>query len=226
MKPCGSRGDFFWELESKSTVMRLQRYLPGVEVGDKVRQIMRRAGKVWAAALVLGMTVAAVPSGVEAAKKGFSGPEALESVAVVDLQRCFMETAEGKSAQAKIQAAAEKTEKRLSEKSDELRKAIEDLRAKAAMLAPQEVERRQQELMRKDAELQQIYAESSQALSAKEAELTDKIYQRVQKIVADIAKAEGVQAVIVRSQMSVLYVTPRLDLTNKVILAYDKKHKG
>lgn len=148
---------------------------------------------------------------------------ALTTVAVVDLQRCFLETAQGAAAQKKLRATAEKTEARLKKKSDALRKSVADLRAKAAMLAPKELEKRQTELMRKDAELQQLFAESSRTLSAKEAELTESIYKRVQSVVSTIAKANKVQAVLVRSQMSVLYTKPAFDLTNKVILAYDKK---
>lgn len=179
-----------------------------------------RLGGLLAAALCLWTPAVGAPT-AEAAPK----LQALSKIAVVDIQRCFLETTQGKKAQAKIKAAAQKTEKRLAKKSAELRKGVEDLRNKAAMLAPKELERRQQELMRKDAELQKIYAESTETLAAKEAELTATIYRRVQKIVAEMAKKEGLQAVIVRSQASVLYAVPTLDLTNKVILAYDKKHK-
>lgn len=150
-------------------------------------------------------------------------PPTLSRIAVVDLQRCFLETAQGAAAQKQLRATAKKTEARLKKKGEAMRKAVADLRAKAPMLAPKELQRRQQELMRKDAELQQLFAESSQTLSTKEAQLTDDIYKRVQVVVRELAQSSKIQAVIVRSQMSVLYTKPQYDLTNKVILAYDKK---
>ena len=40
----------------------------------------------------------------------------------------------------------------------------------------------------------------------------------------DIAAEETLQLVMVRSQANVLYANPKFDLTNRIIVAYDKKH--
>jgi outer membrane protein len=58
----------------------------------------------------------------------------------------------------------------------------------------------------------------------KEALLTEKIYNKVSKIVKQVALEEGVQVVLVRSELTVLYSTPKLDLTNRIIVRYDKQH--
>jgi Skp family chaperone for outer membrane proteins len=61
-------------------------------------------------------------------------------------------------------------------------------------------------------------------IATKEAQLTEKIYKNVAAIVKDIAAEETLQLVIVRSQATVLYANPKFDLTNRIIVAYDKKH--
>ena len=43
-------------------------------------------------------------------------------------------------------------------------------------------------------------------------------------IVKEVAAEEALQIVLVRSQANVLYANPKFDLTNRIIVAYDKKH--
>lgn len=151
--------------------------------------------------------------------------KAIEKIAVVEVQRCISETAEGIKAKKDLESAFTKSQAKLDRKTKDLQKKVEDLQAKAAMLSQEELQRRQAELMEKEAELQQLYAQLQEELGTKEALLTEKIYKKVADIVKDIAKEEGLQVVLVRSEATVLYVNPKLDLTNRVIVAYDKLHK-
>lgn len=149
----------------------------------------------------------------------------LETVAVVEVQRCITETAEGRRAKTELEADFTKSQSKLDRKTKDLQKKVDDLQAKAAMLSQQELQRRQGELIQKEQELQEIYAQMQEELATKEALLTEKIYKNVAAIVKKIAKEEGIQVVLVRSEATVLYVNPKLDLTNRVIVAYDKLHK-
>ncbi len=148
----------------------------------------------------------------------------LERVGLVDLQRCILETAQGTKAKKDLEAAFAKGNAQIEKKAKDLQKKLEDLRAKTAMLSKDEVGKRQQELMRSDAELQQLAQSLQEDISTKEAQLTEKIYKNVSAIVKDIAAEEQLQLVLVRSQATVLFANPKLDLTNRVIVAYDKKH--
>ncbi|MGB1699824.1 MAG: OmpH family outer membrane protein, partial [Nannocystaceae bacterium] len=67
------------------------------------------------------------------------------------------------------------------------------------------------------------YQSYAQELSQKEAMLTEKIYTKTSKVAEQIAKSEDIQVVLVRSDATVLYANPKLDITNRVIVAYDKK---
>ncbi len=159
----------------------------------------------------------------------FAAPSAnitqLHKIAVVDVQRCILETHQGKKAKKELEDTLSKGEAKLGRKQSDLKKQVDDLRAKAAMLARDELMRRQQDLMRKESELQELYTQLQEEIGQKEALLAEQIYKNVASVVQQVALEERLQVVLVRSQASVLYANPQLDLTNRVIVLYDKKFK-
>lgn len=169
----------------------------------------------------LALTAVASPSAPAAAAE----VEALERIALVDVQRCIMETKEGKRAKKDLEDTFAKGQARIERKAKDLQKRLTDLQAKAPMLSQAELQKRQEELMRSQAELEQLGAELQQEVMEKEALLTEQIYTRVSDIVQQIALEEKLQVVLVRSEMTVLWADPKLDLTNRVIVRYDKDHK-
>jgi outer membrane protein len=144
-------------------------------------------------------------------------------MALVDLQRVLLETSQGKAAKKDLEQAVAKSTAKLERKAADLQKQFEDLQAKAAMLSEAELMRRQQELMTAEQELQALYGEAQEDLAKKESLLMEKIYKNAGAIVKTLATDESIQIVLVRSELTVLYANPQLDITNKVIVAYDKK---
>jgi outer membrane protein len=182
------------------------------------RSLLFASAMFTAPALIGGaMTLSAAPA--EAAV-----PDT-KKIALVDLQRVLLETSQGKSAKADLEKALAKSTAKLERKAADLQKSYEDLRAKATMLAEAELYKRQQDLMIAEQELQQLYLEAQEDLAKKEGLLMEKIYKNASTIVAQLAKDEGIQIVLVRSELTVLYANPQLDITNKVIVAYDKQFK-
>jgi len=181
--------------------------------------VKRRSRLISFAALLLSGAVLLPAANVVAAPA-----KPLEKIGLVDLQRCILETVQGTKAKKDLEASFARGQSQLEKKTKELQKKVEDLRAKAAMLSQEELGKRQQELMVKDQELQQLYADLQEDIATKEAQLTEKIYKNVAALVKDVAREETLQIVMVRSQANVLYANPKLDLTNRIIVAYDKKH--
>lgn len=171
-------------------------------------------------ALALAVTTAPVATAAAA------DAHDVDRVAVVDVQRCLLETKEGKKAKQELERVMAKGQAKIDKKAEALQKRLQDLQAKSSMLSEQELAKRQEDLLRGQAELEQISAELQEDVAEKEALLTEKIYTNVSSIVAQMALEEKLQAVIVRSEMTVIYVDPKLDLTNRVILRYDKEHTG
>lgn len=177
---------------------------------------------------MLALALAAVALSVVAAppeKAVAAEVEALERIALVDIQRCIMETKEGKRAKKDLEDTFAKGQARIDRKAKDLQKRFADLQAKAPMLSEAELMKRQEELVRSQSELEQLGMELQQEVMEKESLLTEQIYGRVSDIVAQIALEEKIQVVLIRSEMTVLWADPKLDLTNRVIVRYDKDHK-
>ncbi|MEM6993239.1 MAG: OmpH family outer membrane protein [Myxococcota bacterium] len=181
---------------------------------------MKLVRLVLAASVALGAVLAPIPSAQAAGEV-----ETLERLALLDLQRCLTETKEGKRAKKKLEGAFAKGQARIDKKAQDLQRRFRDLQAKASMLSEAELIRRQQELMLAEQEVQQLSMELEQDVAEKEAVLTDTIYKKLEEIVSQVALEENLQVVLVRSQLNVLYFNPQLDITNRVIVRYDKKHK-
>ncbi|HFE47413.1 MAG TPA: OmpH family outer membrane protein [Nannocystis exedens] len=179
---------------------------------------MHRIAKVFLCAALMAATY---PQGAADA----APIPSLDKIAVVEVQRCITETAEGIRAKKSLESRFKKNQAKLDRKTKALQQKVQDLQAKAAMLSQGELQKRQAELIQSEQELQQLYAQLQEELQTKEALLTEKIYKKVSGIVKKIAKEEGLQIVLVRSEMTVLYANPKLDLTNRVIVAFDRAHK-
>ena len=149
----------------------------------------------------------------------------IERLAIVEVQRCIMETKEGKRAKKELEKTFARGQARIDRKAKDLQKRLADLQAKAPMLSQAELQKRGMELQQAQAELEELGAKLQQEVMEKEALLTEKIYGRVSEIVEQMALEEKIEVVLVRSEMTVLWASPRLDLTNRVIVRYDKKHK-
>ena len=184
-----------------------------------IRSLLLASAVLASTALAFAGVLTAAPPVAEAAV-----PKT-KKLALVDLQRVLLETAQGKAAKKDLEKAVAKSSAKLERKAAELQKQYEDLQAKAAMLSENELMRRQQDLMLAEQELQELYAEAQEDLTKKEALLMEKIYKNTAAIVKTMATDEDIQVILVRSELTVLYANPQLDITNKVIVAYDKKFK-
>jgi outer membrane protein len=174
-------------------------------------------------ALLLAGSLAVGASFAPTAKAADVAP--LKRVAIVNVQRCILETTEGKRAKQDLEKTFAKGQARLDRKAKALEKRMRDLQAKAAMLSQSELMKRQEDILRAQGELEQLGMDLQEEVMQKEALLTEKIYNKVASIVKQIALEEDLQVVLVRSEMTVLWANPKLDVTNRVIVRYDKKHK-
>ncbi len=148
-----------------------------------------------------------------------------QGIAIVDVQRCIMDTKDGRRAKQALEDLFAKGQGRIDRKAKDLQKELADLQSKAPMLSEAELERRQTKLMQGQAELDQLGMELQQEVAELEAKLTEQIYTKVAAIVEDIAAEDDLDIVLVRSEMTVLWARPEFDLTSRVMARYDAKHQ-
>lgn len=160
----------------------------------------------------LATSLLAAPAAAEVPK--------LKKLAMVDMQRVLNETKAGKAARDKL----EKSSKTKQAKFDKRRAALESDAGKLGTLKGQELAAAQEKLQRESIELQNMLMALESELSEQHNKLLESMYANAQAIVADMAKEKGLDLVLVRDPMTVLYTKEGLDITTDVVKRYDAKH--
>lgn len=178
-------------------------------------QALRRFLLPLCAALFVGAPVALAPTTDAHAEVPKVG-----KLAMVDMQRVLNETKAGKSARAKL----EKSSKAKQAKFDKKREKLESDASKLDTLTGNQLAAAQEKLQQESMELQNMLMALEQELAKQQQQLLEEMYSNSQAIVADIAKSKGLDLVLVRDQMTVIYAKTGLDITAEVVKSYDKKH--
>lgn len=144
----------------------------------------------------------------------------LAKLAMVDMQRVLNETKAGKTARTRL----EKSSKRKQAKFDKKRANLESEAAKLGTLSGQDLAIAQEKLQRDSIALQNMLMALDQELGEQHNKLLEKMYKNSQAIVADMAKDKGLDLVLVRDPMTVIYAKDSFDITDAVIKEYDAKY--
>ena len=146
---------------------------------------------------------------------------AIKKLAMLDMQRVLNETVAGKRARKEL----ENSSKAKQTKLDKKRKQLEGDAAKLQGMSGQQLAAAQEKLQRESMELEKLMYASSETLANEHDKLLEKMYKNAKAIVTKMAKAESLDLVLVRDQMTVIYAKDSYDITVAVIKAYNAAHK-
>ncbi len=169
-----------------------------------------------AASLLVGGTTALAP-----VSQAHAEVPAVKKLAMVDMQRVLNETVAGKRARKELESSSKAKQGKLDKK----RKQLEADAAKLEGMSGQSLMAAQEKLQRESMELQSMLYALEQELGEQHNKLLEKMYRNAQAIVATMAKSDGVDLVLVRDQMTVIYAQDALDITGAVITKYNAQHK-
>ena len=136
-------------------------------------------------------------------------------IGYVDGERVLREAELAKRAAAKLEAEFGKRQKELNDQSAAFRAQADKLDRDAPTLSEAEKARRQRELIEIDRDLQRKQREYQEDLTQRKNEEVNNVEERAQRTIKAIGEAEHFD-LIVQDQL-VFYVSPRIDLTKKVI---------
>ena len=145
-------------------------------------------------------------------------------VGFIDIQRAITESNAGKRAKEKFQAQVKKVEADLLKEKLELEKLKNDLDKKGPLLRDDERRNLEAELHRRYLNYQRNMSDQQQELRQREGEMTGNILRDLEKIVDELGKAEKFTLILERSQ--ILYSDQAIDITNRVIEAYNSRTKS
>ncbi|MBM3744758.1 MAG: OmpH family outer membrane protein [Acidobacteria bacterium] len=147
---------------------------------------------------------------------------AQSKVAVIDLQRAVLDTAEIKKASAALEAKYKPRQTEI----EKLRKELEDIQQKLQTMAGKLTQQAEAELtmqgQRKQRDLQRMSEDLQADVDDERNDILGRTSQRMQEVVRKIAEDKSLDLVVLSG--NVIFAKPALDITAEATAAYDKAH--
>jgi len=187
----------------------MPRYNPFPMAGQTSRQIKRRALARWVFAALLGIAAPAFSQ---------------SSIGFVSLDRILREAPPAQQAQKKLEAQFSSKGQELQKFAEQLKKMQENLEKNSVTMSESERLKREREFGEANREFQRRQREFNEDLAAARKEEFEKVIERANRAVRQIAEAEKLDVVFQNEQ--VVWASNRIDITDKVIKALSENRAG
>jgi len=146
-------------------------------------------------------------------------------VAYVDIQKAVNESNAGKEAKKAITKDVEKFQHIAADKQKELQTLKESLDKQALMLTPDARANKEKEYQNKLREFQRWGEDTQNEVNQKRMEMERNISVALIKVIQKIGADEGYTVILEKNESIVLYASKTIDITDRVIKAYDAQKK-
>lgn len=147
-------------------------------------------------------------------------------IGYVNLQRALNEVAEGQAAKARLKAQFEKSQQQLDKEQEALKAKKEELDKKRLAMDEATLREKTAQLEQEMVRISNLYARLQRELAEAEQQATREIFDKMQRIVQQIAQQEGFTFVFDANESGIVYGQPSLDLTNELVRRYNEAHKA
>ena len=168
--------------------------------------------KYWLAFVLLALAPSFVSAQEQRVKIGF-----------LDVQRVISESQAGKRARDRFQAEIKKAEADALRDKNEIERLKSDLDKKGPLMKEDERRNLEADLEKRYVNYQRAVTDTQQTLQKKDREMTNDILKELEKIVAEVGKADKFTLILERSQ--ILYSDQGIDISNRVIEVFNSKVK-
>ena len=146
-------------------------------------------------------------------------------IAYVDIQKAVNESNAGKDAKKLITKDVEKFQGQIADKQKVLQTMKESLEKQAPMLNPDARATREKEYQNKLREFQRWGEDTQNEINQKRMEIERNISIGLQKVIQKVGADEGYTLILEKNESIVLFVSKALDITDRVLKAYDAQKK-
>lgn len=146
-------------------------------------------------------------------------------IAYVDLQKVMLESERGKEARKNLNDEVDKRKKEVSQKQDELQKMKDALEKQTATITPEARAEKEKQYQAKLKDYQRITDDYTAELRQKDQELTQKILKELEEVVKGMGDSDKYTLIFEKRYAGLLYATPAIDITDKVIALYNQSAK-
>jgi len=146
-------------------------------------------------------------------------------IAYVDIQKAVNESNAGKDAKKAITKEVEKFQRQIADKQKELQTLKESLEKQAPMLTPDARATREKEYQNKLREFQRWGEDTQNEINQKRVEVERNISIGLLKVIQKVGADDGYTLILEKNESLVLFVSKTIDITDRVIKAYDAQKK-
>jgi outer membrane protein len=144
-------------------------------------------------------------------------------IGYVDFSKIQQESKSGKDAIKTIEKMFKDKQTQLDQRQNELEKMMQELEKQSAVLSSDVRKQKEDKLQKEYKDLQRFKSDSEEELNKKKSEIAKQLYEEVAAILNKFGKEEGYTLILERSV--VLYAPEAVDVTDKIIKAYDATKK-
>ena len=160
-----------------------------------------------------------------AALLGAGGPALAQSkVGFVSLERILREAPAAQRAQKKLEREFSKRGQDVSKMAEQLKKVQEDMDRNSVTMSESDRQKREREFGELNRDFQRKQREFNEDLAQRRNQELSEVIQRANLAVKRIAEAENLDVVLQNEQ--VVWASPRIDITDKVIKALEDTRAG
>lgn len=148
--------------------------------------------------------------------------EDLIKIGLIDLQRCLSESKEGKKITQLLKKKKNVLQRQLDTKQKELLEIRRELEKQAMMLSMDAQEDKRRIIERKTRELEYLYKDLNEEMRGLQKKEEKRILKEIGKVIEKIGSEENYILIIEKRAGAVLYCVNSVDITEKVVRAYDQ----
>ena len=151
-----------------------------------------------------------------------SSASAADTVAIVDLKKAVSQSQEGKAAENKLKTLADRMQEEFKPKQERVKRLREELETQRFVLSKEARQERELDIVKQTRDLERELEAAQEELQIEERKLTQPILENILTSVKALARDEGIDLVLERSNPALIYYGETLDITDKVIERLNK----
>jgi outer membrane protein len=144
-------------------------------------------------------------------------------IGIVDIEQAITSTDEGKAARDELERKVREAEAQLQPMIDQLKTMFEEVEAKQFVLSEDAMRQKQLEVAELRNKIENRKREIEGQLQVDRERLIGPLREKLNSIILDIGRKEGFALILQRGMPGVMYTREALDITDKVVQAFDSQ---
>ena len=145
-------------------------------------------------------------------------------IGYVDLQVALQTTSTGKNAKAELERDLKKKKDELEKQKTDLEKQRDDLEKKKDLLSDVALQQKAAEFQQQMLKYREEMTKGQMEIQKKERDLTAPIFKQLSDIITAVAKEQGYDMILEKSQQGIVWAKKEMDLTEDIMARFEKQH--